>query len=198
MINTGLKIGGVYKTKFDPRPYRIIGLDNYEVFYDCLWSDNKWTFSDNFKVKTIFYRMPVDLFATKSELIEMKELTDIEMKYFRPDLQMRFGRTKEVNWNSIDSIGLSYLDSLFQGTKIPINKLVLVPYGPKGALLKGVVIESDNEFTIFEIINKAMIIQSISNQQVSKGIGFYRLGYEKGLPRYSIGEFLDKAGNIKE
>jgi hypothetical protein len=198
MTNTELKIGGIYKTQFDSRPYRIIGLDDYEVFYDCLWSDNKWTFSDNFKVKTIFYRMFVDHFALKSELIEFRKLTDIEMKYFRPDLPMRFGRIKNVSWNSIDSSGFRYLNSHFQETKITTNKIVLVPYGPKGALQKGIVIESNNELNIIEIIKQAMIIQSEVNQQKSNGIGFYRLGYEKGLPRYSIGEFFDKAGIMKE
>ncbi len=198
MIDTGLKIGGIYKTEFDNRLFRLIGLDDYEVFYDCQWSDDNWTFSGNFKGKSFFYRMSVDQFALKSDLIEIKELTDIEFKYFRPDLPMRFGRVKDINWNSIDSNGLKLIDSFFNGAKIGTDRIVLVPYGPKGALQKGVVIDSDNELTIFEIIKKAMIIQSDSNKAESKGIGFYRLGYEKGFPRYSIGEFLDKAGIMKE
>lgn len=33
---------------------------------------------------------------------------------------------------------------------------------------------------------------------VSAGIGFYRLGYQKGLPSYVIGEYLDRAGTMNE
>ena len=36
-IENKLKLGEIYQTEVDDRPYRIIGLDDYEVFYDCLW-----------------------------------------------------------------------------------------------------------------------------------------------------------------
>lgn len=59
------------------------------------------------------------------------------------------------------------------------------------------IVESKSELKKFDIILKAKEIQESVNDQKSNGIGFYRLGYEKGLPRYSIGEYFDRAGIMK-
>jgi len=193
-----LKLGGIYKTEFDERPYRIIGLDNYEVFYDCLWSNEKWTFSGNFRGKSIFYRMSHDLFHSKSELTEIKELSEIEYKFFRPDLPMRFGRTKEISWNKIDLNGQKFIKETFLDTKLNTDRIIIVPYGIKGSHQKGIEIENKKGLTIIEVIKEANQIQTTINRTESNGIGFYRLGYEKGLPRYLIGEYLDRAGILKE
>jgi len=48
------ELGGVYILDSDARPYRIIGLDAFEVFYDCMWAPDKWTFSGHFKSKSFF------------------------------------------------------------------------------------------------------------------------------------------------
>jgi hypothetical protein len=193
-----LKLGEIYKTEFDERPFRIIGLDDYEVFYDCLWSDNNWTFSGNFRGKSFFYRMATDIFKSKSEFIEQQELTEKELKYFRPDLPMRIGRTKKINWNSNDSNGIEKLESEFSKRKINADKIVLVPFDKKGGYQKGQIIENGTGLSEFDIILKAKEIQESVNDQISNGIGFYRLGYEKELPLYSIGEYLDRAGIMKE
>ncbi|MBQ4804534.1 hypothetical protein J8L88_16860 [Aquimarina sp. MMG015] len=193
-----VKLGDIYKTGFDERPFRIIGFDDYEVFYDCLWSDKNWTFSDNFRVKTIFYRMSLEIFKNKSKLIENLPLTEKELQYFRPDLPMRFGRTKNVNWNSFDSSEIENLKSEFGNQKFNATKIVVVPFGPKGGLKKGEILENKSEWTEFDIIQKAKKIQESATERKSNGIGFYRLGYEKGLPRYSIGEYFDRAGIMKK
>ena len=142
--------------------------------------------------------MSSDFFRSKSELIDFQELNEKEFKYFRPDLPMRFGRTKKVNWSSFDTDGIEDLKSEFNNRKINTNKIVLVPYGEKGGYKKGEIIASKSELREFDIILKAKEIQESANDQISNGIGFYRLGYEKGLPRYSIGEYFDRAGIIKE
>ena len=193
-----MKLGDIYKTEFDERPFRIIGLDKHEVFYDCMWSDNNWTFSENFRIKTAFYRMSADIFKSKSKLIGHQELTEKELRYFRPDLPMRFGRTKKINWNSFNPESVENLKSEFSNRKINTDKIVLVPFGPKGGFKKGEILESKSLLTEFEIVLKAKEIQESVNNQKSNGIGFYRLGYEKGLPRYWIGEYFDRAGIIKE
>ena len=193
-----MKLGEIYKTEFDERPFRIIELDDYEIFYDCLWSENNWTFSGNFRGKSIFYRMETDLFKGKSELIDFKKLSEKEFEYFRPDLPMRFGRTKNVNWNSFESNGIEHLKSEFINRKINSNKIVLVPFGKNGGYQKGEIIDSKTELTEFDIILKAKEIQESVNYQKSNGIGFYRLGYDKGLPSYSISEYFDRAGIMKK
>lgn len=196
MTQNKLEIGGVYKTDFDSRPFRIIGLDEYEVFYDCLWSDNEWTFSGNFRRKTIFYRMSAKIFQSKSELIEVNKITDEEFKYFRPDLPMRFGRIKEISWNNLDSVFDDYKDQITD-FKIDTEKLVLVPHGKKDGYGKGVIIEQSGGLTGLEIISQASKIQNSVYDCQSDGIGFYRLGFEKRFPRYSIGEYFDRAGIMK-
>ncbi|WMI68177.1 hypothetical protein [Mangrovimonas sp. YM274] len=141
--------------------------------------------------------MSTEIFKTKSELIENLPLTEKESQYFRPDLPMRFGRTKNVSWNSFNSDGIKDLKSDFGNRKFNATKIILVPYCPKGGFKKGEILECKSEFTEFEIILKAKEIQESSNNQKSNGIGFYRLGYQKGLPTYAIGEYFDRAGIMK-
>ncbi|WP_298782727.1 hypothetical protein [uncultured Polaribacter sp.] len=188
-----MKLGEIYKTEFDERVFRIIGLDNYEVFYDCLSNENKWTFSGNFKRKSIFFRMGVELFKIKSELIKREEFTEKEAEYFRADLPMRFGRIKDLSWEFAVKSELNKYQNEFSQRKVNAEKIILIPSGAKGGFLKGELIESNSILTEFEIIQKASELQKLS----SNGIGFYRLGCQKGIPTYLIGEYLDKAGIMK-
>lgn len=193
-----LQIGGIYRTQFDDRPFRIIGLDQYEIFYDCLWAEGKWTFSGNFRSKAIFYRMQRQRFEAKSALLDFSPLTEEESRYFRPDLPMRFGRTNSISWNDFTPEKLASAKEAFSKLALPATRLVLVPYGSKGGHRPGVVIENNKSFNYFEILENAQRIQQEVNNMVSAGIGFYRLGYQKGLPSYVIGEYLDRAGTMNE
>ena len=49
-----LVLGGLYRNDFNHGICRIIGLDEFEVFYDCDTYDDKWMFSGNFK-KNVFF-----------------------------------------------------------------------------------------------------------------------------------------------
>jgi len=203
-----LELGGVYKADWDDRPFRIIGLDDFEVFYDCLWPhDNSWTFSGNFKKKVFFYRISNSIFIKRSEKIDMLPLTDDEFNAFRPDLPMRIGRTKKIHWNEFPRIDhLTFesslkitLDSEFLEQNLQTQKIVLAPYGRKRGMQKGSLIYSDSDFfTVAELIWKAKNIQESVNSERSNGIGIYRLGFEKQVPSYYIGENIDRAGIIKE
>jgi hypothetical protein len=204
-----LTLGGVYKTEWDDRPFRIIGLDDTEVFYDCLWPhDNTWTFSGNFKKKCYFYRTSRDLFDSKSRLINDLPLTEEEQKAFRPDLPMRFGRTRELKWNDFGVSEFTVFvrtvknlnDNRFLEGKIDTGEMVLIPYGPKGGLKKGTIVRADNGkyFECAEVIWKAKGLQENINDITSEGIGIYRIGFEKGLPSFYIGEYKDSAGLLTE
>ncbi len=180
-----MRLGEIYRTDFDDRPFRIIGLDEHEVFYDCMWERGQWTFSGNFKVKSIYYRMSIELFETKSKLIDFQELTTEEHRFFRPDLPMRFGRSKQLNWNNFDS-GKNH-----NSQEIGTDKIILVPYGPNGGYKRGTTVELKPNLTVQEVALKAKELQEAVNNQESKGIGFYRLGTQRGIPSYAIGEYLD-------
>lgn len=58
--------------------------------------------------------------------------------------------------------------------------------------------DNPNHFECAELIWKAKELQESVNNQTSKGIGLYRIGFEKGLPSYYIGEYFDKAGLLNE
>jgi len=207
MIN--LEIGGIYLTEWDERPFRIIGFDNVEVFYDCLWPhDNSWTFSGNFKKKCYFYRTSSQLFAEKSRKQDHQPLTNDEKKFFRPDLLMRVGRTKELSWNSFEQKNFKEFENYLNHSlkpeilnqKIETDEIVVLPFGQKGGIKKGEILTANNDeyFTVPELLWKSKSVQESVNPDKSNGIGLYRIGFEKGLPSYYIGEYLDKAGLIKE
>lgn len=191
-----LEIGGVYKTELDARPWRIIGLDEYEVFYDCQWSDGKWTFAGNYRKKSIFYRMARKTFQLKSTFIARQDLNEEEWRNFRPDLPMRFGRYKDLSWKGLDQLPLRF-DLLETDFRINSEKLALVPQTKKGGLAKSVVLDEVKALNAAEFLKRASEIQNAVYAWESEGIGFYRLGFEKGSPRYGIGEYFDKAGILK-
>ncbi len=86
------------------------------------------------------------------------------------------------------------LDEKAQNQTLKSGQIVLVPSGKKGGLKKGIVISADNSlyFTMSELLWKAKEIQESLNEEKSEGIGIYRLGFEKRIPSYSIGEFTNE------
>jgi hypothetical protein len=197
-----LTLGGVYKTEWDDRPFRIIGLDDVEVFYDCLWPhDNSWTFSGNFKKKCYFYRTSRQVFEKKSVQQDILPLTTEEQQAFRPDLPMRLGRSKVLSWNDFKVSDLKELpDNGFLQQGLQADKIVLLPYGIKGGLKKGTTVTADNGSYLDceELIWKAKRIQESVNNETSNGIGIYRIGFETRLPSFYIGQYIDSAGIMTE
>ncbi len=198
MMPVGLELGGVYQPDWDKRPFRIIGLDEHEVFYDCQWEhDGQWTFLGNFRRTCTFYRMPTALFAHRSIRIGYLPFTEEELVAFRPDLPMRFARSRELSWNSSWEEGV--LEQPGMAVKITVDGVVLVPFGSKGGLKGGVVLRASavgSGFTVGELLLAAKRIQEQVNPQTSNGVGLYRLGWQKRLPSYYIGEYSDRAGHV--
>jgi hypothetical protein len=197
-----LTLGGIYKTNWDNSTARIIGLDDFEVFYDGYWShENSWTFSGNFKKKCFFYRTSRQAFEEKSVQHDVLPLTTEEKQAFRPDLPMRLGRSKALSWNDFKVSDLKELpDHDFLQQKLLAEKIILLPYGIKGGLKKGTIVTADNGayFDCEELISKAKRIQESVNNETSKGIGIYRIGIETRLPSFYIGQYIDSAGITTE
>jgi hypothetical protein len=106
-MSSDLALGGVYKTSFTEYPCRIIAYDEFEVLYDAYWPGlDKWTFASNLKRKGTYYRITPTLFIRDSRILEVKPLTDQELRVFIPHLPMRLCRFKELNWteNQIPSL----------------------------------------------------------------------------------------------
>jgi hypothetical protein len=196
MGSAGLELGGIYQPDWDERPFRIIGMDEHEVFYDCQWEhDGRWTFSGNFNRTCIFYRMPTPLFAKRSQRIGDLPFTQEELKAFRPDLPLRLGRSIELCWNmpwnkeAIEQSDMSH--------SISADAVILSPYGSKGGQKGGVIVRSvGGGLRVGALMLEAKRIQESANIQTSNGVGLYRLGWQKRLPSYYIGEYMGRAGNL--
>lgn len=204
-----LEIGGIYSTQWDERPYRIIGFDEVEVFYDCRnLHDNSWTFSGNFKKKCYFFRISRAFFSANAKQHAHQPLSVEETKFFRPDLPMRIGRFKELCWNAFEQKNIQALRAYLEASvesevlhqSMQSQEIIVLPYGQKGGLLKGEKLTADNQefFTLDELVWKSKLVQEAVNANPSSGIGLYRMGFEKGLPSYYIGEYVDRAGLFQE
>lgn len=204
-----LKLGGIYITKWDKRPFRIIGIDEIEVFYDCLWPhNNSWSFSGKFNERCSFYRLPRQLFTENSTLRDFINFTEEEKHFFRPDLLMRIARLKIVSWNQFKQSNYRefrfFLNATI-GQDIPeqtltTDSIYVYPFGPKGGARRSKKLVADNKkyFTIPELIWKCKSIQETVNPNISKGVGVYRSGIERGIPLYYIGEYFDEAKYLTE
>src|SRR5690606_17674896 len=124
----------------DRRPMRVIGFDEMEVFYDCLWPDNSWTFSGNFKKRCFFYRSSTERFEQNSKKIDFLPLTNEEFNIFRPDLPLRIGKTEILNWNQFEFTSYEAFniyvrknfEQSFYNQRIDSPSIILIPYGPDG------------------------------------------------------------------
>src|SRR3712207_8302254 len=87
---------------------------------------------------------------------------------FRSDLPFRLGRTKSLQWTKLP---FSFVEAFEQvhlavaTTVLECTKVVLVPYGPKGGLKKGKIVEARNGsfFSVKELLWEANAIQLAVN-----------------------------------
>ncbi len=192
-----MKLGEIYKANWDGTIMRVIGFDEFEVFYDGYWEhDNSWTIASNLKKKCFFYRTSRNVFSEKAQLIDFKELAKEEYDILRPDLIIRTCRIENASWSNCN-FKLEGFDLKMKAIKT--EKIWLYPFGPKGGFKKGELINAKNnkEFTISELLESAKRIQDAVNPNQSKGIGIYRTGIQKQIPSYYIGEYIDLAGIMK-
>ncbi len=198
-----LIVGGVYKTTYDKRPHRIIGLDKIELFYDGWWEHtNNWGLKSH-NSKVFFYRTSVKSFKEMSELIRIDPLDDEETIKYKLELPFRICRNANISWTNTlyDKIDdfieiVKQTNFLSENTEIlKASQIKLYPFGSNGGHKKSVVIRPDNGifFTEIELLWKAQNIQSLYIKEIKPGVGIYRLGIEKGMASYYIWNFYDKA-----
>ena len=85
------------------------------------------------------------------------------------------------------------LQKEFSNIIIDTDKIKLFPSGPEGGNKKSELIQGSPKLNVFEIIKIARDLCKVHNSQPVSGIGFYRLGFQSGLPSYYIGGYVDKA-----
>ncbi|NER11750.1 hypothetical protein SAMN06265375_1161 [Muriicola jejuensis] len=196
-------LGGIYRRSFFnelterveyAKTQRIVGFDEHEIFYDAQWSDLSWTFSGNFNRKAYFYRMSVKTFLSNAEQIGFQEITNEEFKHFRPDLPLRFARLKQITWSDLAEKGLNTLSPEFLKTTLPIPEIIIVPSGPKGGLKSGIKVSGKENLNFQFILETTLNSMDNPENYSPSGIGYFRLGWDKRIPSYYIGGYIDKAG----
>jgi hypothetical protein len=187
-----MNLGDVFITEWDNSTVKVIGLDEFQVFYDAYTPhDNKWIFSENFNKTCYFYTAERIAFEQKSLFKGNEPLTDRELHYFQPELPFRLGRYSSISWD-MD------VEGSLNNTNEPVlkaNKIFLRPFGKNGTFKKASLLTSVNSEGFYEeeLILSAQQLQMDTGNAASNGIGIFRLGIEKGLPLYYIGSFIDNA-----
>ena len=189
--------------------YRIIIVDNKEILYDFYWTTlGKWTCSERLSSKCFYSRMAFANFLETTTFIKNQPLTRNELDIFKPDLPLRAYRQRNIQWQ------IEYFDNLENysiflnsfnvdiSTKIIFEapEIILYPYGPKGGLVKPTKIGALNGhyFTYEELLWNAQNLQSVHlKEETTSGIGIFRLGHEKKLPSFYIGNYVDRAEFLK-
>ena len=195
-----IKLGDILKINSTEQIIRVIALDDIEVLYDFYWNHNdKWAFADNLSKKGFFYRMSLKNCISKCSKVDYKSLSDKEHMVLRPDLRLRFLRDKNASWQyDYFKEKKNEIQNTFSNQFLPINKIFLCPLSKNKSIKKGEILESNNqEISFYEILVKAFEMSKKIGKTDSNGIGIYRLGIEKGVPSFYIGDYIDIAGIMK-
>ncbi|MDJ1506075.1 hypothetical protein [Xanthocytophaga agilis] len=201
-----LELGGIYKTIYDSRPYRVLAFDEIEVLCDCSnTSLSYWKFV-NPRARYYYYRMPTALFLDNVTFLKSQPLSETESNMYMPQLPLRACRHPTWTWTSEtysfnDILNHPALLDVKEAKTLvlPVPEIVIYPYGPKRGLRKPVTVQAlDNKgFSWIELLWQAHLVQAAHiHQPQSPGVGIYRLGSEKRKASYYIEGYYDRAGFI--
>jgi hypothetical protein len=202
--------GNIFLTSLDINPVRVIMGDGVWLVYEVWWKHAKdWSYKSSLKSKVIYYRASSERFFKDATYFAKEQLTEEEIRIHRPDLPLNLCRSDQMSWTSksyatigdFEKDNSTAMQNLASVCDLKIGKIIFVPYGPKGGLKKGVKVEAQNgmNFTCRELLWNAQNIEAPHNPPgEEKGVGIFRLGFEKGIPSYYIGGFIDTAGFLNE
>jgi len=175
--------------------------DDTTVCYEVWWEHRKnWSYKSNLNSKAIYYRAATEDFLKSSTFLHSDPLNEEEIAIHRPDLPLCVCRNANLSWsNKIYATIKEYENSIkedvdntikFVGLNIP--KIVLIPFGLKGGLKKGIIIEASNGISLsaIELLWNANIVESPHiTGPLRNGIGIYRQGFEKKIPSFYLWGF---------
>jgi hypothetical protein len=183
------EIGDVLSVEWDEHPLRVLMADEIETFYDAQMPEVGWTMA---RARTvIYYRTTTSFLGSGAHLVRKLPFTPAEIARHRPDLPLRLLRTPGGDWGN----PLQDWPRLNLAFELDCPRLALIPFGPKGAQLKAVMIKADNgrSITGAELLAAAHSIQP-SSYEVA-GAGLYRSGLTSGVPSYYLWGGSDRAGH---
>jgi hypothetical protein len=198
-----INLGDVLKENDDKSIIRIIGIDDYEVFYDSWWEhDESWGLSKSRSAS--FYRLEKMFCLNNYTVIRNEPLNEKEMLKFSPHLPHRTSNLINWSWSqdgfsSIESFKIK-LGNLTNNLKlqksIKSSKVVIIPLGPNGGYKPKVTLTPDNghSFCPIELLWKAHNVQAKYKTNIESGVGIYRSGISNKIPSYYLGGRGDKAG----
>jgi hypothetical protein len=184
------RAGDILRVDWDERPIRVMMADNVEVFYDALLPEVGWNLA---RARTaIYYRTPTSFLRSTAQRIRTEPLTDKELATHRPDLPMRILRNGEADWGN----PLACWPKIDTNFEVKSNRLALIPFGPKGAPQRAVLVEAEDGYTFRgnELLAVAYGVHPADCPDV-RGVGLYRSGISAGIPSYYLWGAVDKAGH---
>jgi hypothetical protein len=183
--------GDVLQVTWDDRPIRVLMADDAEAFYDAHLPEVGWNLA---RARTaIYYRTTTSLLQSSAERIRSDPLSKQEREKHRPDLPMRLFRSRKADWHK----PLREWPNIDADLKIGCERLALIPYGPKGAPLKPVVVKAADgrAFSGAELLAAAHEVQTAECTAI-EGAGLYRSGISRGIPSYYLWGATDQAGHV--
>lgn len=94
-----LSLGAVFEVQHSDKPCRVLAFDELEVFYDAYrgagLSEEGWTFGLSGR-ECIYYRHATPLFLDSAKKLRVDPPSPDAMALHRPDLPLRFGRSRQL------------------------------------------------------------------------------------------------------
>ncbi len=195
-----LGVGAVFEVTFDQRPVRIIAFDAIEVFYEVQWEHGRWDAGEK-RSRMIYYRDETWRFLEQAKKVRVDPPSADFLAVHRPDLPLRFACSPKLDWlaqpvATRDEF-IAYImrsdPTLLEQPDLPTREIVLVPYSPRAAPQTPVLVSSDQNLSVVEILWRAHEVQRPFKKENYRGIGFYRKGLEKrGVPSFAVMHYIPR------
>ena len=201
-----INLGDVLKENDGESIIKVIGVDEYEVFYDA-WLDHSKSWGLNKSRSAIFYRLERAFCLNHYSFIRNEPLDEKELTKFSPQLPHRTANLIEWSWNQTEYKTLEefkeQIGDLAKELKlqehIKADKLMIIPLGANGGHKPKVALAPENgeSFSPIELLWKSHNIQAKYKTNIQSGVGIYRLGISNKVPSYYLGGKGDNAGNFE-
>ncbi|MGH8018521.1 MAG: hypothetical protein ACREIA_09560, partial [Opitutaceae bacterium] len=199
----GLCLGAVFKrdSRGDDLEERVIAFDARNVFYETRHpGQTDWSARPR-RGRIGYYGSDTAWFLHEARLVRVEEPSAVDLARHRPDLPLRFGESDRVEWEkrSFDSHEhfAAWLDekdsSLLRQPALEAACIALLPYSGL-SIGKPVFVEADlgTSVGMLELLWRGCQARQTMRGKRQSGIGFYRLGLEKGdVPSYLVGGLRD-------
>lgn len=201
---SSLEVGAVFEVTSDERPVRLIAFDAVEVFYEVQWHDGRWE-AEGRRARIIYYRNETWRFLERATKLRVDPPSAEFLAIHRPDLPLRFACTPKVDWleqpcATRDEF-VAYLartdPMLLEKPNLPTTRIMIVPYTPRGAPRTPVLVSSDQNLSLVDILWRAHQLQRPFKDAKRRGIGFYRKGLEsRGVPSFALMHYIPRGSLI--